>query len=57
MALRAGGNRVHNLSKEPEMERNLEDLEVVDLGDAKELTKGDHSLVKEEDNGGFIYRP
>jgi hypothetical protein len=39
------------------MERNHEELEVVDLGDAKELTKGDHTLVKEEDSSGMIYRP
>lgn len=39
------------------MESTLQDLEVVDLGDAKELTKGFHTLVKEEDSGGMIYRP
>jgi hypothetical protein len=43
--------------KEPEMERNVEELELVDLGDAKELTQGDHTKVLEEDSGGMIYRP
>jgi len=39
------------------MERNVEELELVDLGDAKELTQGDHTKVLEEDSGGMIYRP
>jgi hypothetical protein len=39
------------------MERNVEELELVDLGDAKELTQGDHTQVLEEDSGGMIYRP
>lgn len=38
------------------MERTLQDLEVVELGDAKELTKGPHAPDLEEDNLGMIYR-
>ena len=38
------------------MERTLQDLEVVDLGDAKELTKGPHTPQLEEDSLGMIHR-
>jgi hypothetical protein len=39
------------------MEHNDEALELVDLGDAKELTQGNHTQVLEEDSSTMIYRP
>lgn len=38
------------------MQRILEDLEVVDLGDAKEVTKGPHTTDLEEDSLGQIHK-
>lgn len=36
--------------------QTLEDLEVVDLGDAKELTKGPFTTALEEDSLGQIHK-
>ena len=38
------------------MESTLQDLEVVDLGDAKQLTKGPYTTDLEEDSLGMIHR-
>lgn len=38
------------------MDNALQELELVDLGDAKEATKGIYTLEVEEDSGGMIYR-
>jgi hypothetical protein len=38
------------------MQRTLEDLEVVDLGDAKEVTKGPYTTALEEDSLGQIHK-
>lgn len=32
------------------MEQDLEDLQLIDLGDAKEMTKGPFTMVIDEDN-------
>lgn len=39
------------------MDRSLEELEVVDLGDAKDLTQGEHTQDLEEDSSWMPYRP
>lgn len=38
------------------MQRTQEDLELVDLGDAKEVTKGPHTTALEEDSQGQIHK-
>lgn len=38
------------------MESNLQDLEVVDLGDARDLTQGMFTMHREEDSLAFPYR-
>lgn len=38
------------------MEQDLEELQCVDLGDAKDLTRGIHTMFLSEDNLSMIYR-
>jgi hypothetical protein len=54
--MHADHSNVRHLSKEPLMETSHETLEVTDLGDAKEVTKGPYTTALEEDSLGMIHK-